>query len=61
MRSKGIYPQMLRMVNVPIKGIKKCQEIYREFQENFTTQVNVNIGMNICAGRFGKDSCKVRY
>ena len=56
--NKGTYPALLRMVSVPIKSIRICQKRYQELKHS---NAKVNIGMNICAGRSGKDSCTVSF
>ena len=59
---EGIYPEKLRRVDVPIRDTEKCRKSYQEyFVQRNKTGVNINYGMNICAGRSGKDSCQVRF
>ena len=62
MNNKDNYPALLRMVSVPIKSLRICKKRYQELKHSlWYVNANVNKGMNICAGRFGKDTCTVSF
>ena len=62
MNNFGNYPELLRMVSVPIKSIRICKKRYQELKnELWYVNADVNIEMNICAGRFGKDTCTISH